>query len=95
MGGIAAAVAAGRAGARTLPVEKAGWPGGMGAAGATGLHSFFNIFDAHPGAERCRVVAGIAQGLVDRVQQLGGGFGHARMERGGALLEAKPDPLGE
>jgi len=86
MAGIAAAIASGRGGAKTLLIEKAGWLGGMGITGATGLHSFFNIFDAHPGAERMRVVAGIAQDLVDRVQKLGGGFGHARMERGGDFL---------
>jgi len=86
MAGIAAAIAAGRSGANTLLVEKAGWLGGMGITGATGLHSFFNIFDAHPGAERMRVVAGIAQELVDRVEQLGGGMGHIRMERGGDFV---------
>ena len=86
MAGIAAAIAAGRAGANTLLIDKAGWLGGMGITGATGLHSFFNIFAAHPGAERQRVVAGIAQQLVDRVQQLGGGVGHVRMERGGDFV---------
>lgn len=86
MAGIAAAIAAGRAGAKTLLVEKNGWLGGQGVTGATGLHSFFNVFDAHPGAERMRVVAGIAQELVDRVQQLGGGVGHVRMERGGDFV---------
>ena len=82
MAGIAAAIAAARSGAQTMLVEKAGWLGGMGITGATGLHSFFNIFGAHPGIERQRVVAGIAQELVDRVQQLGGGVGHVLMERG-------------
>ncbi len=86
MAGIAAGVAAGRSGAKTLLVEKNGWLGGQGVTGATGLHSFFNVFDAHPGAERMRVVAGIAQELVDRVQQLGGGVGHVRMERGGDFV---------
>jgi len=86
MAGIAAAIAAARHGANTLLVEQAGWLGGMGITGATGLHSFFNIFDAHPGAERMRVVAGIAQELVDRVQQCGGGVGHVRVERGGDFL---------
>ena len=86
MAGIAAAVTAARSGATALLVEKAGWLGGMGITGATGLHSFFNIFDAHPGAERMRVVAGIAQELVDRVEQLGGGMGHLRMERGGSFV---------
>jgi len=86
MAGIAAAIAAGRAGAKTILVDKAGWLGGMGITGATGLHSFFNIFGAHPGAERKRVVAGIAQELVDRVQELGGGVGHVLMERGGDFI---------
>ncbi|MFP3896993.1 MAG: FAD-dependent oxidoreductase [Anaerolineales bacterium] len=86
MAGIAAAIASARTGARTVLVEKAGWLGGMGASGATGLHSFFNIFDAHPEVKRKRVVAGIAQELVDRVQHLGGGLGHIRMERGGDFV---------
>ena len=86
MAGIAAAIAAARSGAETILIEKNGWLGGMGITGATGLHSFFNIFDAHPGSERMRVVAGIAQELVDKVQELGGGIGHARMERGGDFL---------
>ena len=86
MAGIAAAIAAGRAGAKTLLVDKAGWLGGMGITGATGLHSFYNIFAAHPGADRKRVVAGVAQDLVDRVEKLGGGVGHVRMERGGDFV---------
>ncbi len=86
LAGIAAAIAAGRGGAKTLLVEKAGWLGGMGITGATCLHNFFNIFGAHEGAERMRVVAGIAQELVDRVGELGGGMGHIRMERGGEFI---------
>lgn len=86
MAGIAAAIASGRTGAKTILIEKAGWLGGMGITGATGLHSYFNIFDAHPNAERMRVVAGIAQELVDRVTELGGGMGHIRMERGGDFV---------
>lgn len=86
MAGIAAAIAAARQGAKTLLVEKAGWLGGMGITGATSLHNFFNIFGAHAGAGRMRVVAGIAQDLVDRCQQLGGGMGHVRIERGGEFV---------
>lgn len=86
MAGISAAVASGRCGARTLLIEKAGWLGGMGITGATGLHSFFNIFDAYPGAERTKLVEGIAQELVDRVTSLGGGVGHVRMKRGGDFI---------
>ncbi len=86
MAGIAAAIAAARQGASTLLIDQAGWLGGMGVVGATGLHSFFNIFDVAPGFARTRVVAGIAQELVDRVQQMGGGMGHLRMERGGDFV---------
>src|SRR5512143_2327006 len=86
MAGIAAAIAAARSGAQTALVEQAGWLGGMGITGATGLHSFFNVFDAVPGAARARVAAGIAQELVDRVQVMGGGIGHVRMERGGDFV---------
>jgi len=90
MAGIAAAIAAARGGAKTVFVEKAGWLGGMGITGATGLHSFFNIFMPQPGlpegTERMRVVGGIPQELVDRVQALGGGVGHVRMERGGDFV---------
>jgi hypothetical protein len=86
MAGIPASIAAARQGAKTLLVEKAGWLGGMGITGATGLHSFYNIFDTHPGALRERVAAGIAQELVDRTAQLGGGIGHVRMERGGDFV---------
>jgi hypothetical protein len=86
MAGIAAALAAARTGAKTALIEQAGWLGGMGIVGATGLHSFFNIYAAHPGVERTRVVAGIAQEIVDRVQAMGGGLGHIHMERGGDFV---------
>jgi hypothetical protein len=86
MAGITAAVAAARSGAKTILVEKNGWLGGIGIVGATGLHSFFNIFDAHPGVERMRVVGGIAQEIIDRVTARGGGMGHIRLERGGDFV---------
>jgi NADPH-dependent 2,4-dienoyl-CoA reductase/sulfur reductase-like enzyme len=86
MAGVAAAIAAARTGAKTVLVEQSGWLGGIGVTGATGLHSFFNVFDAHPGAQRTRVASGIAQELVDRVGRLGGGLGHVRMERGGDFV---------
>lgn len=86
MAGIAAAVAAARGGARTLLIERQGWLGGVGIVGATGLHCFFNIYAAHPGAPRRRVAAGIAQELVDRARAAGGGLGHVQMERGGDFV---------
>ncbi|HKO73337.1 MAG TPA: FAD-dependent oxidoreductase [Bradyrhizobium sp.] len=67
--GIAAAVAAARAGRRTLLIERYGFLGGMGtAAGVTnfcGLHA--NVY-----GEMHRVVQGVASELLDRIDQLGG-----------------------
>src|SRR5437868_9613541 len=67
--GIAAAVAAARAGRRTLLVERYGFLGGMGtAAGVTnfcGLHG--NVY-----GEMHRVVRGVASELLGRIDHLGG-----------------------
>jgi len=67
--GIAAAVAAARAGRRTLLIERYGFLGGMGtAAGVTnfcGLH-------ANVHGEMHRVVQGIASELLDRIDRAGG-----------------------
>jgi hypothetical protein len=67
--GIAAAVAAARAGRRTLLIERYGFLGGMGtAAGVTnfcGLHA--NVY-----GEMHRVVQGVASDLLDRIDRLGG-----------------------
>jgi hypothetical protein len=67
--GIAAAVAASRAGRRTLLIERYGFLGGMGtAAGVTnfcGLHA--NVF-----GEMHRVVRGVASDLLGRIDRLDG-----------------------
>src|SRR4030081_3045758 len=67
--GIAAAVAAARAGRRTLLIERDGCLGGMGtAAGVTnfcGLH-------ANVHGEMYRVVRGVASDLLARIDRLGG-----------------------
>jgi hypothetical protein len=67
--GIAAAVAAARAGRRTLLIERYGFLGGMGtAAGVTnfcGLHA--NVF-----GKMHRVVQGVASDLLARIDRLGG-----------------------
>jgi len=86
LAGVTAAVASARTGARTLLVEQHGFLGGQGVMGATGWHSFFNVFDVSPGYPRLRVAGGIAQELVDRIQAAGGGLGHIRMERGGDFV---------
>src|SRR6476661_395913 len=67
--GIAAAVAASRAGRRTLLIERYGFLGGMGtAAGVTnfcGLHA--NVF-----GEIRQVVHGVVDDLLDRMRALDG-----------------------
>src|ERR1700722_15112405 len=67
--GIAASVAAARAGRRTLLIERYGFLGGMGtAAGVTnfcGLH-------ANVHGEMHRVVQGVASELLARIDRLGG-----------------------
>jgi hypothetical protein len=67
--GIAAAVAAARAGRRTLLIERYGFLGGMGtAAGVTnfcGLHA--NVY-----GEMHRVVQGVASELLARIDRIGG-----------------------
>jgi len=84
--GVAAAIASARQGAETVLIERAGWLGGIGITGATGLHSFYNVYQVEPRADRLRLVRGIPQDLVDRVQALGGGVGHVEMERGGDFV---------
>jgi hypothetical protein len=67
--GIAAAVAAARAGRRTLLIERYGFLGGMGtAAGVTnfcGLHA--NVY-----GEMHRIVQGMASELLSRIDRIGG-----------------------
>src|SRR5213075_2835235 len=67
--GIAAAVAAGRAGRSTLLIERYGFLGGMGtAAGVTnfcGLH-------ANVHGDIRQVVHGVADDLLQRIDRLGG-----------------------
>src|SRR5712672_1257777 len=67
--GIAAAVAAARAGRRTLLIERYGFLGGMGtAAGVTN----FCWLHANVHGEMHRVVQGIATELLARIDRLGG-----------------------
>ncbi len=87
LAGLTAALAAARTGASTVLVEQSGSLGGIGVSGATGLHTFYNIYGTAeggviPGAERLRVVRGIPQELIDRVRAAGGGIGHIPLEKG-------------
>ena len=69
--GFIAAIAAGRAGARTLLVEKYGFVGGMATSAWLGP-----ISPMHFGDER--VVAGIPEEFVERMRLAGGSTGHLR-----------------
>ena len=67
--GIAAAVAAGRAGASTLLIERYGFLGGLGTA--AGVTNFCGLFANRFGSID-RVVHGVASLLLQRIDDLGG-----------------------
>jgi len=67
-GGIAAAVAAARTGARVVLVERLGFLGGQLGSGLP----FLAFYDMH----RRQVVGGLAQKLVDELQSIGGTANH-------------------
>jgi hypothetical protein len=75
-GGVIAAIAASRTGARTILVEAKGYPGGTVVEGGTALHSFFNLYTAFPGVPKRQVVKGIPQELIDQLLRVGGTTGH-------------------
>jgi hypothetical protein len=75
-GGVIAAIAASRTGARTILVEAKGYPGGTVVEGGTALHSFFNLYTAFPGVAKRQVVKGIPQELIDRLLKAGATSGH-------------------
>ncbi|MFP4052498.1 MAG: FAD-dependent oxidoreductase [Phycisphaerae bacterium] len=81
-GGVIAALAAARCGARTALVEGKGYLGGVAVEGGTALHSFYNLWKAFPGVEKRQVVRGLPQELIDRLMTAGGCSGHAEMTRG-------------
>jgi hypothetical protein len=81
-GGVFAAVAAARNGAKTMVIEAKGYPGGTAVEGGTALHSFYNLWKPFERVEKRQVVRGIPQELIDRLVKMGGCSGHAEMERG-------------
>jgi glycine/D-amino acid oxidase-like deaminating enzyme len=81
-GGVVAALAAARHGARTVLIESKGYTGGTVVEGGTALHSFYNLWKAFPQAEKRQVVRGIPQEIVDRLDLAGGTTGHVEMSAG-------------
>ena len=80
-GGVVAALAAARQGARTAIIEVKGYPGGTATEGGTALHSFYNLWKAFD-VEKRQVVRGIPQEIIDRLMKVGGCSGHGEMSRG-------------
>jgi len=80
--GVVAALAAARLGAKTVLIEMKGYTGGVAVEGGTALHSFYNLWRAFPGVEKCQVVRGIPKEIVDRLDAVGGTSGHAEMLQG-------------
>ena len=71
-GGMVAALASARAGARTLLIEKLGYLGGVATAGL--MTSFNGFRNEHP-PDHVQTVRGIAQELIDRLIDAGGACG--------------------
>ena len=80
-GGVIAAIAAARNGAKTILIEAKGYTGGVAVEGGTAIHSFYNLWKAFPGVEKRQVVKGIPAELIDRLTALGGATGYAEMEK--------------
>jgi hypothetical protein len=80
--GVVGALAAARRGAKTVLVERKGYPGGTVTEGGTALHSFFNLWKAFPGVQKRQVIRGIPQEIIDRLSAVGATSGHAEMDRG-------------
>ena len=78
-GGVLAAIAAARTGAKTALIEMKGYTGGIVTEGGTALHSYFNLWKAFPGVEKRQLIKGIPQEIVDRLAKVGGTSGHCEM----------------
>ena len=81
-GGVVAALAAARNGARTALVESKGYVGGIVTEGGTALHSYFNLWKPFPGVPKVQLVRGIPQEIIDRLIEAGGTNGHIEMDGG-------------
>jgi hypothetical protein len=81
-GGVVAAVAAARQGAKTMLIERKGYTGGTAAEGGTAIHSFYNLWRAFPGVKKRKVVRGIPEETIARLAKVGGTTGYPEMSRG-------------
>lgn len=79
-GGVFAALAAARQGARTALVEWKGYTGGIAVEGGTALHSFYNLWKAFPSVEKKQLVCGIPEEFVQRLYLAEGTAGHCEMD---------------
>ncbi len=80
-GGVIAAIAAARMGARTALIEAKGYTGGLVAEGGTALHSFYNLY-SHFNVPKKQVVGGIPWEIAGRMQEKDGATGQAEMRDG-------------
>lgn len=74
-GGVFAAIAAARGGAKVAIIEQKGYVGGIAAEGGCGIHSFFNLGRAF-GIEKRKVIRGIPEEFINRLFAAGGCSGH-------------------
>jgi hypothetical protein len=81
-GGIFAAMAAARQGAKTILIENKGYCGGIAVEGGTAIHSFYNLYTAFENCTKRKVVQGIPSEFMDRLTQMGGATGYPEMETG-------------
>ena len=79
-GGVFAALAAARNGAKTTLIEWKGYTGGVAVEGGTALHSFYNLWKAFPGTEKTQLVRGIPEEFIQRLYSAGGTSGHCEMD---------------
>lgn len=80
-GGVMAAIAAARTGARTALVESKGYVGGTIVEGGTALHSYYNLYKPFNIPKR-QIVKGIPQEIIDRLVAVDGSTGHVEMVKG-------------
>lgn len=79
-GGVFAALAAARNGAKTALIEWKGYTGGIAVEGGTALHSFYNLWKAFPGTEKAQLVRGIPEEFIQRLYAAEGTAGHCEMD---------------